>query len=143
VVLKGTYSLYISISEPINVKIGALGDIKFDKGCYVYVGSAFNSLLPRIIRHFKVSREDHRVIHWHIDYLLREKEVRIERVYVKVNGEKKECSLAEKALMYGVPIKKFGSSDCKCVSHLFRVDDYKFLEKSGLEEMTLESFLYF
>jgi Uri superfamily endonuclease len=125
------------------VKIGALGDIKFDKGCYIYVGSAFNSLLPRIIRHLKVSREDHRVIHWHIDYLLKEKEVLIERVYVKVNGQKKECMLAEKALMHGVPIKKFGSSDCKCVSHLFRVDDYKFLEKNGLEEMPLESFLYF
>jgi Uri superfamily endonuclease len=133
-VSKGTYCLYISVQDTIIVRIGALGELKFEKGYYVYVGSALNSLEPRIIRHLKVSREEHRVIHWHIDYLLKEKDVQIEKVYLKVNGEKQECNLAEKVLVYGEPIKKFGCSDCKCMSHLFRVKDYKFLEKIGLEK---------
>lgn len=138
-VSKGTYCLCIRVKDTIVVRIGALGELTFEKGYYVYVGSALNSLEPRIIRHLKVSRKEHQVIHWHIDYLLKEKEVEIEKVYFIANGQKQECKLAEKVLEYGDPIKKFGCSDCMCISHLYRVKNFKFLEKIGLERYFRDS----
>jgi Uri superfamily endonuclease len=36
----------------------------------------------------------------------------------------------------GLAIKGFGSSDCKCESHLFRVQDYEFL-REYMDELAL------
>ena len=64
--MKGIYILLISIAGRISVSVGALGDKSFQKGLYVYVGSAQNNLEKRVKRHLrKVKRR-----FWHIDYLL-------------------------------------------------------------------------
>lgn len=47
--MKGSYCLIINIKKDTDIKIGKkLGFINFKKGCYVYVGSAMNSLNPEL-----------------------------------------------------------------------------------------------
>ena len=132
--VKGTYCLCINVEDDIKIKVGALGEIIFTKGAYIYVGSALNSLLPRLDRHLKHSRGEHDVTHWHIDYLLREPLVSMESIYMNDNGEKLECIMATNVAEHGEPIPRFGCSDCKCVSHLYKVGSFGFLEKMGLKK---------
>lgn len=132
--VKGTYCLCIKVSEDTVIKVGALGDLNFSGGNYVYVGSALNSLYPRLDRHLKHSRGEHNVTHWHIDYLLREQAVSIDQIYMNDNGEKLECILAETVADSGIPVQKFGCSDCKCNSHLFKVESFEVVEKMGLKK---------
>ncbi|MCW4049979.1 MAG: GIY-YIG nuclease family protein [Candidatus Bathyarchaeota archaeon] len=133
-VSKGTYCLCINVADEQIIKVGALRDIAFPEGRYIYVGSAPNSLIPRIERHMKTSKGEHDVTHWHVDYLLREPSVSIEAIYATSNGERMECTLADKVSMHGEPVPRFGCSDCKCNSHLFKVEEFRFLEKMGLRK---------
>lgn len=128
---KGSYLLLIKIKKPIDIKIGSLGRREFEKGHYVYVGSAMNNLRKRIERHLKSSRlrGGQEKKHWHIDYLLSSPETEIVDVYYKESEEKEECSVAEKIREgFSEVIEKFGSSDCRCKSHLFKINK-KELEK--------------
>jgi Uri superfamily endonuclease len=134
-VTKGTYCLCIKVQGDIAVEVGALGNITFPEGEYVYVGSALNSLEPRIKRHMLTSTGDHDVTHWHIDYLLRELSASIRTVYVVETEERLECSIAERVADHGQPVKGFGCSDCKCVSHLYRVEGFGFLDKMGMRRL--------
>ena len=137
--IKGTYLLCINIKETIDVKIGALGPTWFTCGRYIYVGSAMNSLEPRLNRHIKTSRGDHHVTHWHIDYLLREPAVELEAIYYKEASEKLECVYASEVAEHGAPVKGFGCSDCKCGSHLYKIDCYGFIEKMGFKKLATGS----
>ena len=132
--VKGTYCLCINVEDDIKIKVGALGEIIFPRGSYIYVGSALNSLIPRLDRHLKHSRGEHNVTHWHIDYLLREPLVSMESIYMNDNGEKLECIMAANVAEQGEPIPRFGCSDCRCVSHLYKVGSFDFLEKMGLKK---------
>jgi Uri superfamily endonuclease len=132
---KGAYCLCINVREEITVEVGALGSITFPKGEYVYVGSALNSLEPRIERHVLTSTGDHAVTHWHIDYLLREPAVSIQQVYAIETNERIECSIAANVADHGEPVKGFGCSDCRCVSHLYMVEGFGFLEKMGMRRL--------
>jgi len=134
-VTKGAYCLCIKIREDKAIEVGALGSIIFPTGEYVYVGSALNSLKPRIERHILTSTGDHKVTHWHIDYLLREPVVTIQEIYVVETNEKLECSIAEKVAEKGQPVRGFGCSDCRCVSHLYRVEGFGFLGKIGMRKL--------
>ncbi len=134
-VTKGAYCLCIRTREDTIVEVGALGYITFPKGEYIYVGSALNSLEPRIERHVLTSTGDHTVTHWHIDYLLREPAATIQKIYVVETDRKLECRIAEKVAEHGQPIKGFGCSDCRCVSHLYRVEGFDFLEKMGMRRL--------
>ena len=96
------------------IKIGKkLGKIDFDKGYYVYVGSAMNSLKSRINRHLS----DEKKMHWHIDYFLKESE--IEEVIFNESTEKIECGLSHYISKKATGTKGFGCSDCECESHLY------------------------
>jgi len=134
-VIKGAYCLCINVREDVTVEVGALGNIPFPKGEYVYVGSALNSLEPRVERHLLTSTGDHDITHWHIDYLLREHAASIQKVYVVETEKKLECSIAEKVAEYGQPIKGFGCSDCRCISHLYKVKSCGFLDKMGMRRL--------
>ncbi|HKL24328.1 MAG TPA: GIY-YIG nuclease family protein [Candidatus Nanoarchaeia archaeon] len=121
---KGFYILVINVKKPVKIKIGFLGFIEFSKGKYVYIGSAMNNLIKRIKRHINSSKlkggQDKK--HWHIDYLLSNDNVRIKNIYYKESQEKQECSIAKKVKEESFDeIKGFGSSDCKCESHLFNI----------------------
>ena len=140
-VLRGTYCLCISLRRGLELEIGALGMIGFDQGLYVYVGSALNGLEARVRRHIRTSRGDFKATHWHIDYLLREPEVEIGGVYVLLSDLRVECRIAEEIKKLGTSVKGFGCSDCRCESHLFRVDSCDVLSGLGLENVSLTEFL--
>ncbi len=116
--MKGIYCLVISVKKNIKIKVGALGKINFKKGYYVYVGSAQNNIEKRISRHYSKEKK----LHWHIDYLLMNKNVKIEDTYYKEAPKKEECRIARFFSEVETPIKNFGSSDCNCKSHLFRLE---------------------
>ncbi|MHA1784604.1 MAG: GIY-YIG nuclease family protein [Candidatus Helarchaeota archaeon] len=96
-----------------NIHVGSLGILNLKKGFYIYIGSAMNGLESRVKRHLSKRKK----IHWHVDYLLENSE--IVQIYIKDNGLKEECNTAHKFHEIFKNIPKFGSSDCKCQSHLF------------------------
>lgn len=111
--MKGIYTLVIELEENKKMQVGALGNLDFDKGYFVYVGSAQNGLEARIDRHLR----DDKKIHWHIDYLLDNAE--IIDIYISQLGKEEECKVAEYLASKLDLIDDFGCSDCKCFSHLF------------------------
>jgi Uri superfamily endonuclease len=134
---KGTYCLCVEVNKKMKTNIGALGEILFNPGKYVYVGSALNNLELRINRHIRTNIGENNVIHWHIDYLLKENDVKIIKFHYLDNGKRMECKIAKKISHYGKMIQGFGSSDCKCKSHLFHVNEFNFLEKIGVRDTFL------
>lgn len=134
---KGAYCLCITVDEDIDVEVGALGVIHFPPGIYVYMGSALNGLEARILRHFNTSRGTHSVIRWHVDYLLREPEASLKSVYFRVTNERVECTLAREGSLRGKPVRGFGCSDCRCTSHLYRVEECDFLTELGFKKWPL------
>jgi Uri superfamily endonuclease len=124
--VKGIYSIVIRVYEDISVRVGALGKIDFEKGIYVYVGSAQTNLEQRVNRHL---RKDKRLF-WHVDYLLNNDAAKIVDAFY-MQGEKAfECAIANQIDTRGERINGFGCSDCRCKSHLFRVKNYSFLCES-------------
>ena len=87
---------------------------KYRKGYYVYIGSAMNSLVPRLNRHLS----DEKKMHWHIDYLLKSPDCHIRDILFNISEERIECDLAESISQDGEEIPGFGCSDCSCSSHL-------------------------
>jgi Uri superfamily endonuclease len=139
VVIRGSYCLCISVDKERSITIGALGDIDFPIGRYVYVGSALNSLIPRLGRHLRTARGEGKVAHWHIDYLLREPGVEIDSIYATDWAVRMECEIAEKVAEHGEPVPHFGCSDCQCHSHLFHVKNFGFIKETGLKKVDLST----
>jgi Uri superfamily endonuclease len=110
---KGAYLLVIRLEAPRLINVGRLGAIKFEAGGYIYTGSALGGLKGRIERHFRREKK----FHWHIDYLL--EFANIENVVTIETGERLECCLARTLNKHFQQVPGFGSSDCKCRSHLF------------------------
>lgn len=111
---KGAYLLIIELKKQMEISVGALGRKEFARGFYVYVGSALSGFDARIRRHLRKEKK----IFWHIDYLLEKAEVACALVYP--SKRKTECRLARKiSALADDSIPRFGSSDCRCGSHLF------------------------
>lgn len=123
--MKGIYVLLISVAKNIGVRIGALGNINFPEGLYAYVGSAQNNLEKRVERHLRRVKPRF----WHIDYLLNSRQAEVVKTFYKKGGRLQECRLARSLSEVAAPIIGFGSSDCTCTSHLFRVEPYDYLNK--------------
>ena len=121
--MKGTYILVVGVNKQSEIKVGSLRKINFGKGNYAYIGSAMNSLEKRIERHERKEKK----LFWHIDYLLSSPNVKLKKVLIKPSGKKEECKIANKIASRGVPVIGFGCSDCKCKSHLFKVNKQNLL----------------
>jgi Uri superfamily endonuclease len=132
IAVKGVYALVISVRKNIRINVGALGAIDFQKDLYVYVGSAQNGLEKRVLRHLRKYKRKF----WHIDYLLDGKSVKVLKVFYQSRERSEECRIATRIGKHGVRINGFGSSDCRCESHLFKVKDYLFL-RSFMQELLL------
>ncbi|MBU5595240.1 GIY-YIG nuclease family protein [Amphibacillus sp. MSJ-3] len=107
-----TYRLNKDIED---VPIGKLGRFNFPKGYYVYVGSAKRNIVARIGRHMKIDKKNR----WHIDYLRPYLDIQSVQSYPEQEGE---CQLFQNLMLEhrgNMPVKGFGSSDCKCYAHLF------------------------
>ena len=116
----GIYLLEICLLESKEIKIGAKGINNFSAGFYYYIGSAQRNLKSRIDRHLKEDKN----YHWHIDYFLAES--KIKNCFTWPLSGKAECKLAtyiKNKLMGEVIMPGFGSSDCKCETHLFLMPD--------------------
>jgi Uri superfamily endonuclease len=112
---KGSYILIMQNKKSMDIDIGKLGKVNFEKGYYVYVGSGMGGVFERIKRH---SRKD-KIKHWHIDYLTPE-HMSIKETYAVFRAKRIEELLAqriEKISRRGV--KGFGASDSSLSSHLF------------------------
>ena len=140
-VSKGSYCLCIRVDRRMEVEVGAIGINEFQPGCYIYVGSALSGLEARIRRHLNTSRGLPTAVHWHIDYLLREDWATVEAVYTLSSDKRVECSIASTISEKGIPVKGFGSSDCHCDGHLFKVEDCNLLSELGLEQISISNLL--
>jgi Uri superfamily endonuclease len=118
----GIYLLVIYIDTPCRIRTGARGAMSFERGCYVYVGSAHGpgGLRARLERH---ARRD-KALRWHIDYLTR-RFTPIFALYWEHAPKAMECDLARLLSGYFEPVPSFGASDCRCGSHLFRLAGYR------------------
>ncbi|MGC8811996.1 MAG: GIY-YIG nuclease family protein [Candidatus Aenigmatarchaeota archaeon] len=115
--MKGAYLLFIKLEKDERIKIGKLGSFDFKKGFYVYSGSALKNLEARVKRHAQKKKK----FFWHIDYLLNSKKAKIVSILAIESKKRIECKLNK--IVSSLPgakflVKKFGSSDCKCKSHL-------------------------
>jgi Uri superfamily endonuclease len=124
-VLKGVYVLVIQVDEDTDINVGAIGRLTFKKGLYAYVGSAQNNLKQRVKRHLRKRKRRF----WHVDYLLGNDAAKIVKVFRKQAEKTEECAIAGVIGERGEPMDGFGSSDCSCKSHLFRIEDYGFLQE--------------
>jgi len=128
--MKGVYILLLDISKDIQVKIGSLGMVKFDKGKYAYVGSAQNSIEKRVARH----KSKNKRIFWHIDYLIENKFTKVMKVFYKESRKLEECKIAKRLNKAEIPILNFGCSDCNCKSHLFKIKNLAIIKQLNFEE---------
>jgi len=120
---KGIYTLIISLSGETRLNIGKLGLQKFPRGYYTYTGSALGkgatSLKWRVSRHLRKGKRNL----WHIDFLLANENATVTAVVAAETSKKLECNMNRYIKIEGgakIPVKGFGSSDCKenCESHL-------------------------
>lgn len=111
----GTYALVMHLENSQLLPVGKLGKCDFPAGYYIYAGSALNGLDNRLKRHLKTEKS----LHWHIDYLLQQ--ARIIQIWYSLSNNRLECVwnkiIAE--LPGASPyLTGFGSSDCRCRTHL-------------------------
>ncbi len=113
--LAGAYRLVIHLPKPTSVSVGK-STLSLAPGRYAYCGSAYGpgGLRARIARHLNQTK----TIRWHIDQLTGIGSVI--HIYTEPGGH--ECAILQHLLAQpgvGVPIPRFGSSDCRtCPSHL-------------------------
>jgi Uri superfamily endonuclease len=115
----GTYALLLELDEPTELEVGNLGCIRFDSPFYLYFGSAFGpgGLAARLGRHLQARRQ----AHWHIDYL--RQVAAVVGAWHTRDTARLECTWAHAAssLSGARLVARFGSSDCRCRSHLVAV----------------------
>lgn len=126
----GAYVVWLWLGQETRLPVPAPGAV-LAPGLYAYVGSARRGLRARLVRHAKGSR----LVRWHVDHLRRQAQVVGADVQPDPSGPG-ECRLAE-ILMRVAPggpersnrlghaprgalgaVPGFGSSDCRCPSHL-------------------------
>jgi Uri superfamily endonuclease len=125
----GTYALLLKLDKQERITIGKLGTFDFPAGYYLYVGSALGpgGLRARLARHQHGSEsslqsssgQTDKKLHWHIDYLLQR--AQLIEVWNIASKERLECKWGEAARRLSgaqVPVRGFGSSDCRCPTHL-------------------------
>ncbi len=129
--MKGVYILLLRVNESIEINVGSLGKTLFNKGTYAYIGSAQNNLEKRVNRHLRKNKK----IHWHIDYLTTNENVKIIKILYKQAEKEWECRIAKELIKTEKSINKFGSTDCNCKSHLFKLNNLKEINKLSLKKL--------
>ena len=108
------------MAQSQRLQIGKLGWVDFGQDYYIYIGSARRAMRSRLLRH--LAQKKNRF--WHIDYLLSTPSLGT-ITNIRINSEPCECTISQKILQHriGMVVRKgFGSSDCSCPAHLFRVN---------------------
>ncbi len=116
---RGVYVLWLYLPQKMPITIGKLGTFSFEQGVYAYVGSAQRNMEQRVARHRRLEKK----LHWHIDHF-RAKANFLGVALFFDQPKASECRLAQELLKIPgtfPPVPGFGSSDCLCGSHFFRV----------------------
>lgn len=116
----GLYRLWMDLPNDLAISVGRLGEVMLPAGRYCYTGSARRGIRARVSRHFQTGRPKH----WHIDYLLPYVTLIHVEVYVYPGPDLTECALNEEVMHMPhacVPVRRFGSSDCRCAAHLVQL----------------------
>lgn len=119
---RGGYVLILELDAKKNISVGSLEMIQFPAGFYAYLGSALGGFKSRLNRHITRDKEPR----WHIDYLLNK--ARILRILLCDTQRRLECLLSQVLAEGFSSIRSFGSSDCRCKSHLYFADDESSLD---------------
>jgi sugar fermentation stimulation protein A len=108
----GCYLLLLHLENDLRMRVGALGEMEFRAGYYIYVGRARKNLRQRVARHLAAPVR----LRWHIDYLRREGTI----IEVCLVPTLEECALARELFSKSgfEVIRGFGSCDCGCRGHL-------------------------
>lgn len=110
---RGSYMILLEVKSKKKINIGKMGEIVFEPAYYIYTGSAMANLEKRIKRHRSLRKK----LHWHIDYLRQEGDLLAD--FPVRSSKDLECEIADKVSeISDFIIPDFGSSDCKCNSHL-------------------------
>lgn len=142
-ITKGVYVLILFLPRARRVVVGKLGAMAFARGFYAYVGSAMGpGGFKRVARHLDVSAGRLKTKKWHVDYVLTFAEV-VETVEIETH-QKIECKIAHELLENAslACVENFGSSDCRCRSHLFyspRFDDIENAMRKLVNDCRLET----
>jgi Uri superfamily endonuclease len=116
----GVYQLWIRATTDLHVTVGRLGRFLFPRGVYVYTGRASRGLRARVLRHVAGATRKH----WHIDFLLAGRCVRVERVVLASSDPAAECSVNQSVGAAATRVAPgFGASDCRrsCTTHLWHL----------------------
>jgi len=119
--MKGTYCLIAFLPTEARISVGALGAQVFPRGLYVYVGSALRGIENRVRRHKSSTKN----VRWHIDYFLEKADI-LSTVAIPCEAKQVECEVVRALLKCEgarALIDGFGSSDCRCGSHLLYFGD--------------------
>jgi Uri superfamily endonuclease len=113
----GTYLLLLECTRRGELAIGKLGVMMAEPGYYLYVGSAYGpgGVSARISHHRKTAVRPH----WHIDYLRTVAGLVDAWCVFDRRCEHEWAQLLMQHKNTVIPLKKFGSSDCGCLTHLF------------------------
>ncbi len=138
----GVYTLVLDIYEDTSLRLGAWGLTRFQRGLYVYTGSAQGTggLDARIMRHLRREKK----IFWHIDHLTSNPRVSV-LAFVKAEEPRRtECVVNRRirSRLDAEPIQGFGSSDCResCLGHLLAVGSRSLsMSLEGIKEAYRES----
>jgi sugar fermentation stimulation protein A len=113
----GSYIIILRLPGDRRIPVGGLGDVKFRKGYYLFVGSAKKDLTRQINGH----RSRRKNFVRHIDYLREHAEFHAAlpvRASVDLECEI-ACALGKIAQR---PVPGLGPSDCSCGGNLFAMD---------------------
>ena len=116
----GSYALVLRLPSRREITVGKMGLVGFPRGYYIYFGSALGGLQARVARHLRQEKK----LHWHADYL--SAEAPWTQAWQLADGLRWECVWARGAAAadgVSLPAPGFGSSDCRCKSHLVRLSN--------------------
>ncbi|MCX7837538.1 MAG: DNA/RNA nuclease SfsA [candidate division WOR-3 bacterium] len=125
---RGVYLIIGELKRDRKITISQLGEIKFKKGFYIYVGKAMNNLSKRIGRHLRKIKKKR----WHIDYLI-DSLNNLKPIPIRT-AKDLECLLAKDIKKIANSfIKNFGCSDCQCDSHLYYFKENPFIKEKFID----------
>jgi len=112
---KGSYALILKNSSIQNIRVGRLGILNFREGFYAYTGSAMGGLSRRVSHYLKEIERPF----WHIDAII--PRFKLTALWLFPSNTRQECQIAQLFSQEtgATPIRGFGSSDCRCFTHLF------------------------
>jgi sugar fermentation stimulation protein A len=111
---RGSYLLVLEVAQSRRIDVGGMGKVAFPKGYYVYAGSARANLTKRVERHLRRRKQ----FHWHIDFL-RDRADSCTALPVRSSEDLEHDLAAALGQVADWDIPRFGSSDCRCPTHLF------------------------